>query len=260
MGKITQAQWEEFIRHKTTPDAIATSEKFVALAKKNMYPHHLGSSRYVGMIPEWKRKIEETVSAGKPNPLEGYDERTQHWLLARSNLTDDGRLVYKKPEVAAVEEKIVQIAAQERLGLFKPDREKDKLTAALGNPEHTGRVRAVASQMSWKQGFPNESSSNKKRDRYKKTMEEAIEEKLNTMFENKFMQFVQNLNQGGQMDLLPIETRQQVTQNRPPQLLANVSSVASTAALGTWYPMDDITVDTPCRLHIPVGRVRNKTK
>ena len=51
-----------------------------------------------------------------------------------------------------------------------------------------------------------------------------------------------------------------MTQNRPPQLLANVSSVASTPALGTWYPVDDITVDMPCRLHIPIGRVGNKTK
>jgi hypothetical protein len=27
-----------------------------------------------------------------------------------------------------------------------------------------------------------------------------------------------------------------------------------------WYPIDDITGDTPCRLHIPIGRVGNKTK
>jgi hypothetical protein len=26
------------------------------------------------------------------------------------------------------------------------------------------------------------------------------------------------------------------------------------------YPMDDITVDTPCCLHIPLGRVGNKIK
>jgi hypothetical protein len=39
---------------------------------------------------------EETVSAGKPNPLEVVEERTQHWLLAWSNLTEDGTLVYKK--------------------------------------------------------------------------------------------------------------------------------------------------------------------
>jgi hypothetical protein len=36
--------------------------------------------------------------------------------------------------------------------------------------------------------------------------------------------------------------------------------MGSTTGLGTWYPMDDIMVDTPCRLHIPLGRVGNKTK
>jgi hypothetical protein len=30
--------------------------------------------------------------------------------------------------------------------------------------------------------------------------------------------------------------------------------------LATWYPIDDITIDTPCRLHIPLGRMGNKTK
>jgi hypothetical protein len=27
-----------------------------------------------------------------------------------------------------------------------------------------------------------------------------------------------------------------------------------------WYPVDDITGDTPCLLHIPLGRVGNKIK
>jgi hypothetical protein len=27
-----------------------------------------------------------------------------------------------------------------------------------------------------------------------------------------------------------------------------------------WYPIDDITGNTPCHLHIPLSRVRNKTK
>jgi hypothetical protein len=48
---------------------------------------------------------EETSSTGKPNPLEGVEERTQHWLLARSNLTEDDTLIYKKKEVVAVQEK-----------------------------------------------------------------------------------------------------------------------------------------------------------
>jgi hypothetical protein len=55
---------------------------------------------------------EEIVSVSKPNPLEGIEERTQHWLLARSNLTEDGTLVYKNKEVAAVQEKTLQVAAK----------------------------------------------------------------------------------------------------------------------------------------------------
>jgi hypothetical protein len=36
--------------------------------------------------------------------------------------------------------------------------------------------------------------------------------------------------------------------------------MGSTTGLSTWYHMDDITVDTPCHLHIPLGRMGNKTK
>jgi hypothetical protein len=36
--------------------------------------------------------------------------------------------------------------------------------------------------------------------------------------------------------------------------------MGSTSALGTWYPVDDITVDTSCRLHIPLGKVGTKIK
>jgi hypothetical protein len=55
----------------------------------------MGSSGYVGKIPEWKQKI-EVVSAGTPNPVEDIDERVVNWLLARSELSQDGKLVHKK--------------------------------------------------------------------------------------------------------------------------------------------------------------------
>jgi hypothetical protein len=99
MGKITKAQWEEFVKQKTEPEALAISDKFAEILKKNIYPHHLESSGYVSKVGEWKKKLEEMVSAGKPNPLEGNEKRTQHWLLAQSNLTEDGTLVYKKKKL-----------------------------------------------------------------------------------------------------------------------------------------------------------------
>jgi hypothetical protein len=55
---------------------------------------------------------EETVSADKPYPLEGIKERIQHWLLARSNLTEDDTPVYKKKEVIIVQEKALHVAAK----------------------------------------------------------------------------------------------------------------------------------------------------
>jgi hypothetical protein len=76
---------------------------------------------------------------------------------------------------------------------------------------------------------------------------------MNTMFETNFRAFVDNFSHGRQLAEL-----EQVTQTSPPP--PPLSSIGSTTALHTWYPVDDITGDTPCRLHIPLSRVGNKTK
>jgi hypothetical protein len=104
--------------------------------------------------------------------------------------------------------------------------------------------------MPWKHGSLIDSTSYEKRDRYKKTLKEKIEEKVNTLFENRFMAFIQNLSQQHGSPPLHLLAPQ----------AANLSSMGSTIGLGTWYPLDDIMVDMPCRLHIPLGRVENKTK
>jgi hypothetical protein len=89
-------------------------------------------------------------------------------------LTEDGTLVYKKVEVVVVIEKALQVTAKQRLGLFKSDRENDQLNAALGNLEHTGCIRGMGSQMSWKHGFPKDSTRYEKHDRYKKTLRRRL--------------------------------------------------------------------------------------
>jgi hypothetical protein len=79
-----------------------------------------------------------------------------NWLLARSELTQDDKLVHKKKGVAAVQEKAVQLTEKKRLDLFKSNRENDILSGALGNTEHIRRIRGVASQMPWKVSFLND--------------------------------------------------------------------------------------------------------
>jgi hypothetical protein len=106
--------------------------------------------------------------------------------------------------------------------------------------------------MLWKVGFPNDAWSYKKRDRYKRNFEDTIEEKMKSMFETKFRSYMQSLAQERLLEL------QQITQNSLPP--PHLSSIGSTAAVSTWYPIDDITSDMPCRLHISIGRVENKIK
>jgi hypothetical protein len=52
MGKITEAQWKEFVQQKTDPKALAISNEYAEMSKKNIYPHHMGSKGYVAKIPE----------------------------------------------------------------------------------------------------------------------------------------------------------------------------------------------------------------
>jgi hypothetical protein len=75
----------------------------------------------------------------------------------------------------------------------KSDKENDVLSGALDNAEHTGRIHGVASQIPWKVDFPNDAWSYKKRDRYKRNLEDAIEEKINLMFKIKFRSYMQSL-------------------------------------------------------------------
>ena len=65
-------------------------------------------------------------------------------------------------------------------GSFKPDREKDELTYALGTPEHTGRVRGMG-VVPWKHGFSADIDTYRSRPRTKVEVAEkmrALEERV----------------------------------------------------------------------------------
>jgi hypothetical protein len=78
MGKIIEAQWKEFIQQKTDPKALAISNEFAEMLKKNIYPDHIGSSGYVSKIPKWKKKTKEAICVGNPNLVVDIEERTMN--------------------------------------------------------------------------------------------------------------------------------------------------------------------------------------
>jgi hypothetical protein len=66
---------------------------------------------------------------------------------------------------------IYAMEAKQSQGTFKTQRERDILTAGLGNPKHPSRVRGISSKEGWKEGFrPQWEGLYKKCDRYKKEL------------------------------------------------------------------------------------------
>jgi hypothetical protein len=56
MGKIIEAQWKEFIQQKTDPKALAISNEYAEMSKKNIYAHHMGSKGYMLKFLNGRRK------------------------------------------------------------------------------------------------------------------------------------------------------------------------------------------------------------
>jgi hypothetical protein len=145
-GNIPLAVWEEFVDQKKTAEAVALSvqqkEKAMTAAEN---PHHLGSG-YAAKMAKWRKEEEEKRVAGLPTIFEGMDERSRNLVLARvPAIAPDDNVSFQKPSTEQIYQKLEELAEMQKKGLFMPDREKDMLSAAIGTPEHPGRVRGISS-------------------------------------------------------------------------------------------------------------------
>ena len=53
-GMVTEAQWNEFVRQKTTPKALALSQRQSELSQRNIHRHRLGPGGYLGKQEKWR--------------------------------------------------------------------------------------------------------------------------------------------------------------------------------------------------------------
>ena len=79
-GDITPAQWKEFVRQKTTEQALALSQKQSDLAKSNIHKVHLGPGGYIGKLDPWRCEREAAIAAGQPDPYDSLGERGGQWI------------------------------------------------------------------------------------------------------------------------------------------------------------------------------------
>ncbi|RCV06396.1 hypothetical protein SETIT_1G159300v2 [Setaria italica] len=170
-------------------DFVQTTEEHVKAMKATENPHHFGSGGYAAKIAKWRREEEERRRAGLLDMFAGLDERSRNW----------------------------------------PDREKDQLTTMIGTVEHSGYVRAMSSTLPWGKAFPNNQARYRKRDRYKKNLEEKMREITKQQF-------------------LDIRWSTAGRTNHATCRTGFVAPSSASSIANVRYPIDDIQVDTPCRL------------
>uniref|UniRef100_K3YD16 Ubiquitin-like protease family profile domain-containing protein n=1 Tax=Setaria italica TaxID=4555 RepID=K3YD16_SETIT len=143
-------------------------------------PHHLGVGGYTAKVAKWRREEKERRRAGLPDMFAGLDERSMNWVLARiPTVTTDNKVKFKHRSTTIIYERLEQLAEVQKKGLFRPDKEKDQLTAAIGTVEHSGCVRAMSSTLPWGKAFPNDQANYRKCKRYKKNLDEKMREIAN---------------------------------------------------------------------------------
>jgi hypothetical protein len=131
---IKRHVWEEIVEKMTTDESKAKSKKFFDQAKMNELPHHLGPTGYVAK-KKWRQEEREAAASGQENPLLGIDKRGRDYFNARRpKRLKKGRTKYNEPKTEVAEKALIAVNASKERGDFKPHREHDLLTEALGNP------------------------------------------------------------------------------------------------------------------------------
>jgi hypothetical protein len=102
--------------------------------KKNIHPHRLSLARYGPKVEKWRAEDEAAKQASVPYKYENFDERVEHWVRAREvKDKESGQLVIPDARTGAAAEAIKALAQKKMQGEFKPRREVDELSVALGN-------------------------------------------------------------------------------------------------------------------------------
>lgn len=241
-GNITPGQWERFVAQKTSAEALALSARNTERAKKNVHHHHLGPGGYYGKEEQFRKIEEDAASTGTYN-LQGVSKRTRNWILSR-NKEASKALKFSKPETEETVSKILNYAEQRQKGLFKPSRERDELSLALGNPEHTGRVRGLGKRVIWKEGFEKDRHMYKKHDRDR---EANLEVQVKALVAKALQE--QGLSTEARTVMPPLG--QLALVGSPPEVRSSQGSTAATTAV------DRIREPTPCTLVVLMGRQSN---
>lgn len=265
-----QPFWDEFEAFKTSEDEKRRSISAKQSSRKNTIPHHLGPGGYIKAIPKWKEKERELLEKGIRPATSDMEERAVYWMFSHgADYSEDGSLSYKDSRTEEVSKRIVEIHEQVSQGSRQSKRQRDVLTEALGTPEHPGRTRGLG-LVPWKLAFQDHTEEYRRRKRGRSTYTDSeidalvasrVQEQmqiqtqvLQEVMHQKLQQAMANMDAGRAQQLQPSVPPEEQPLHSPDGLKSSCAS-AKQASDVDYYPVDDITVRTPCQLHVKAGNL-----
>ncbi|KAL5184673.1 hypothetical protein HKD37_17G048346 [Glycine soja] len=154
---ISKEKWAQFCQTRRDPSWEDVRKKAQAIQKQNTAPHVLSRGGYDYLekkllAEKTKKKLEEAAYSGNVDGVidpSSSVRRHVKWKMTRMNKTGEMTIKAAK-EIAA---KIDSFEEQVTQRSFVPHGREDVLTAAIGRPEHPGRVRAAGAGVTIKQYF-----------------------------------------------------------------------------------------------------------
>ncbi|KAK1686542.1 hypothetical protein QYE76_047390 [Lolium multiflorum] len=171
--------WEAFVKYKTSERAKTRSDTNKKNAANKMYFHTMGRGGYKAGRPKWEKWENDLIKNGIQPEVRKWNQRSRDWFYAHGGTLDaQGFCIYtqRHRENPLPIEAFRNAAKEVEEGKFRPEREKDQLTRALGNPEHPGRTRTIPGGKPWCIGFPAETK--KYPDRSRQRQKDVVQERV----------------------------------------------------------------------------------
>jgi hypothetical protein len=253
-------QWAEFARYKKSEEAQKRSAINKKNAKKKIYHHTMGSKGYKGVIHKMMEEEAALAAKGIETETHGWSRRAKLWFYGMGGRLhpETGKCVFTRKMLETPIANLKKAMKEIMDGTFIPDREKDDLSRALGNKEHWGRARGIIGSPPWIHAFPDDIDTYRSRGRTTKEQKDRLKA-------------LEDLVATHHITIQEIKSQQATGPHHPPEDNALLdspgpgshrkSSVASTGLPGdddhdgvvkdlTRYPVDDITAQENCEMHV----------
>ena len=111
---------------------------------KKKFHHRTGSGGYLQARPKWSKAENDLLDKGIEPKKTNWPDRCQTWFFGAGGTWDpvSGKCFWTDEQLQTPVNNLRHYIDAAQRGTFLPNKEKDELTMALGNPEHPGRTRA----------------------------------------------------------------------------------------------------------------------